>query len=388
MIKLYGHGGSENHGCEAIVRTTVNLFDESCVLFSEADNQDYYYGVDSICSVIQNTPHKISRYTANWWRARFQEKFSHEIDLAIKYEYPNFFRNLNSRDICLSIGGDTYCYTGTERLAAINKNIRKKKAKTVLWGCSVEPKLLSNEKIMDDLKSFDLITARESLSFNALKSINPNTILVSDTAFKLEKEELPLPKGWQCGAMVGINASPLILSSNSNSNVVLDSYRNLIKYILNETSYGVALIPHVVWKSNDDRTVLHTLYQEFLSSNRVVMIDDCNCMQLKGYISRCVMFIGARTHATIAAYSSMIPTLVLGYSIKSKGIAKDLFGDVGNYVIPVQNLNDNLSLVKNFCWLNENKVEIKRRLETTLPAYIERINDGKKAIENIKKRMI
>ena len=50
------------------------------------------------------------------------------------------------------------------------------------------------------------------------------------------------------------------------------------------------------------------------------------------------MFIGARTHATIAAYSSCVPTLVVGYSIKARGIAKDLFGTDEGYVLPVQAL--------------------------------------------------
>ena len=36
------------------------------------------------------------------------------------------------------------------------------------------------------------------------------------------------------------------------------------------------------------------------------------------------MFIGGRTHAVISAYSMCVPTIALGYSIKSIGIAHDL----------------------------------------------------------------
>ena len=56
------------------------------------------------------------------------------------------------------------------------------------------------------------------------------------------------------------------------------------------------------------------------------------------------MFIGARTHSTIAAYSSGVPTLVVGYSVKAKGIAKDLFGTEENYVLPVQALKEENNL--------------------------------------------
>ena len=55
-------------------------------------------------------------------------------------------------------------------------------------------------------------------------------------------------------------------------------------------------------------------------------------MELKGFIARCRFFVGARTHATIAAYSSCIPTFSVGYSIKAKGIAQDIFGTYKNYV--------------------------------------------------------
>ena len=71
-------------------------------------------------------------------------------------------------------------------------------------------------------------------------------------------------------------------------------------------------------------------------------------MELKGYIARCRFFIGARTHSTIAAYSSGVPTLVLGYSVKSKGIAKDLFGTYENYVLTVQQLKEYSELGRAF----------------------------------------
>ena len=84
------------------------------------------------------------------------------------------------------------------------------------------------------------------------------------------------------------------------------------------------------------------------------------------------MFIGARTHATIAAYSTCVPTLVVGYSVKAKGIAKDLFGTYENYVIPVQTLENKEDLINAFKWLNNNKEEIKKHLTDVMPEYIKR----------------
>ena len=74
--------------------------------------------------------------------------------------------------------------------------------------------------------------------------------------------------------------------------------------------------------------VLYKYYEEFKNTGRVILLpDNLNAIQYKGYIARMRFFIGARTHATIAAYSNCVPTMVLGYSVKSKGIAKDLFGE-------------------------------------------------------------
>ena len=88
-------------------------------------------------------------------------------------------------------------------------------------------------------------------------------------------------------------------------------------------------------------------------------------------------FIGARTHATIAAYSSGVPTLVVGYSIKAKGIAKDIFGTYENYVVPVQNLKLENDLLDNFKWIIKNEKSIKNHLNQVIYSY----NKSKKSSE-------
>ena len=143
----------------------------------------------------------------------------------------------------------------------------------------------------------------------------------------------------------------------------------------------IALIPHVVWEAVDDRKILTSFYEKYKESGRVLLVDDCNCEELKGYISKCKFFIGARTHATIAAYSSCVPTLVVGYSVKARGIAQDLFGTWENYVLPAQELKDKDELSNTFKWLQENESKIKGKLEEFIPQYQERIYNGVKALE-------
>lgn len=374
MFNLYSHGGSGNHGCEAIVRSTIKVLNENSVnVFSHNVDQDVKYGIDDICNLQKDTVSSIQRGSLKWLLSSIQSKTTGRIDLKVKYQRKLLFDNIHSGDICFSVGGDNYCYAGVEILGAVNYCLRKKHCKTVLWGCSVEPELLNNQQVINDISKFDLITARESISYQALKRINNNTYLIPDSAFALDRIDLPLPNGWKENNTIGVNASPLILSSGNNKNIVMAAYRKLIITIIENTDSTIALIPHVVWDNNDDREVLKQLYEEFKDTGRLVLVDDFNCMQLKGYIAKCRMFIGARTHATIAAYSSCVPTLVLGYSVKSRGIAKDLFGTDKNYVISVQDMKNSNLLSEGFLWLLENEKSIKAHLQSIMPDYINKV---------------
>ena len=368
MLKLYGHGGSGNHGCEAIVRSTVGILGGEIELLSQHPERDLRYGIDQVCRVTEDTDTPLKRGSLSWFLSSLETKLTGKYDRYFRYTKEKLLSRAARGDVFLSIGGDNYCYPGTEHLAAINRNLRKKGVKTVLWGCSVEPGLLENPVVAEDLGGFDLITARETISYEALKAVNPNTVLVADPAFTLERRDLPLPDGWVEGKMVGINASPLILTSGGGK-LVMEAYRNLIRRILDTTDLNVVLVPHVVWESNDDRKVLAPLHEEFRSTGRVILLDDHNCTELKGYIARCRMFIGARTHSTIAAYSQCVPTLVLGYSVKSRGIARDLFGSEEHYVIPVQGMTDPRALADGFDWLLKNENDIRVHLEKTMPGY-------------------
>ena len=366
---FYAHAGAGNHGCEAIVRTSAALLNRSVILHSIRPEQDRQYDLDEVVSAIhQDQDSSLKMYSFPWFLSRIQTKLTGQITREIYYRKQALLDKVQPGDICFSIGGDNYCYPGTEILAAENALLKQRGAKTVLWGCSVEPELTKNPAIAKDLARYDLITARETISYEALKKVNPNTVLVADPAFTLERKDLPLPEGWIEGNMIGINASPLILQSGDGK-LVMEAYKNLIGRILETTDCSVALIPHVVWENNDDRVPLKVLYNAFAETGRVVLIDDHNCMELKGYIARCRMFIGARTHATIAAYSSCVPTLVLGYSVKSRGIARDLFGTEENYVLPVQQLPDADALAQGFNRLLSTENAIRRHLEETIPEY-------------------
>lgn len=367
-VVLYSHGGSGNHGCEAITRGTYRLLkgkiDE---LYSYKKDEDIKYELNKLLEIKDHIK-KYSHFSLKRIKASLLIRLFQNEEYAEGITYDALFKNVSRGDIAISIGGDNYCYDSFGEYTLCNKYLTKKGIKTILWGCSIEPFKI-NENMKKDLINYDCIVTRESLTFDEVRKINKNTYLFPDPAFQLDKIDLPLPKYFIENNTVGINVSPLIMSCETNVGITKENYIHLIDYILKETDMNIALIPHVVWENNDDRKPLKELYDLFKDSNRICLIEDHNCMELKGYISRCRFFVGARTHATIAAYSTCVPTLVVGYSIKAKGIAKDIFDTYDNYVLPVQSLKEKDDLVKSFQWLVNHETEIKKHLDNFMPEY-------------------
>ena len=371
---LYGHNGSGNHGCEAIVRSTSKIlkkYDKSAEIFLASGNseEDIEYNLNEVVEIIDEK-NKVNKLSISYILAYVQLKLFKNDRLSEELCYKKTFNNVGKNTIALSIGGDNYCYPGYQRFIMLHRMLSKKGVKTVLWGCSVEPSKI-DEDMRDDLCKYDLIIARESLTYGALKEIGANVCLYPDPAFQLNIKKGLLPENFIENKTVGINISPMIINNENVTGITMKNYIKLIEYILRHTEFNIALIPHVIWEdNNDDRIPLGYLYNLFKNTNRICFIDDTNCEIIKWYISKCKYFIGARTHSTIAAYSTLVPTLTVGYSIKARGIAKDIFGTEKNYVIPVQNMNSTNELIDGFKFImmNENDMrEKQKRYITNIP---------------------
>lgn len=369
-IVLYMHAGSGNHGCEAIVNSLSRMLPKPALLLSNRAAEDERYSLRGLCDEIVQERHIDRNFFVHAWYYLWRRLF-HDPESFMRYRYRSV-TGKHARRLNISIGGDNYCYDNMlEFLILSNRMFHRQGAKTVLFGCSIEPALLEKREIIDDMRLYDAIVARESITYEALLRIcdRDKVFLYPDPAFLLEEKRLPLPEGWQEGNMLGLNVSPMIMEKESEPGITLENYKALIAHILDTTDLKVALIPHVVWENNDDREPLKKLYAAFQQTGRVILLEDASAPQLKGYISRCRMFIGARTHATIAAYSSCVPTLVVGYSVKAQGIAKDLFGTAQGYVLPVQSLSKKEDLIHAFAWLWENQEEQRRHLQAVMPDY-------------------
>ncbi|WP_022779600.1 polysaccharide pyruvyl transferase family protein [Butyrivibrio sp. AE3009] len=373
-IIMYMHAGSGNHGCEAIADSTLRLiyrlrkeseFPGACTAYpvilvtnSEAQDRKYYLKdlEDMGLCVIVEEKH-IDRNFINHVLYYGWRKITGDRESFQRYRFAPAFKEYKAykqegvKPLAISIGGDNYCYPEMVQDLILADNVfRKRGFETILWGCSIEPDSLKDKALLQDLMGFEKIFARESITYDALLSAGLSAdklVLRKDPAFELETQAPEkYPEGFIPGKMVGINLSPMVQERESQPGITMECYKNLIRYVLDNTDNNIALVPHVVWAGSDDRKPLGELYKAFADTGRVVMLEDAPAEELKGYIAACNFFVGARTHSTIAAYSSGVKTLVIGYSVKSRGIAKDLFGTIDGYVLPVQELSNPQALVE------------------------------------------
>lgn len=385
-LNFYANGDAANHGCEAISRSLTKIFNDdgfNISFFSKNINSDIKYGLGNLATFlpIRNSDRKSWIGYLNYWL--IQHIKASDLNY-YRLIYSDFIKNVSPGQLYISIGGDNYSYGKSDWLAYLNENITKRGGKTVLLGCSIYDHIQDNA-LISDLSRYHTIISRESITYDALKKadINSKLFLIPDPAFQLDTKLLPLPAGWAEGNTVGINISPMVMGLECCAGMALRNYERLIEHILNDTDMTVALIPHVVWWDNDDRKPLERIYERFKERGRVVMIKDCGAEELKGYIARCRFMVAARTHASIAAYSSMVPTLVVGYSVKARGIAKDLFGSHESYVTSVQSFSKEDDLTRAFIWIQEHEKSIRDRLGFVIPKYSEKVLSMKSILKQI-----
>ena len=254
-------------------------------------------------------------------------------------------------------------------------NLRKP---VVLWGASVGP----FEKvpafvpvIRKHLADMSLIAVRESVSDNYLnETLGLNNIIrMADPAFTLIPEPVstiafwPVEKG---NGVLGLNISPVIERYRHSDYDLRTEIVEFIRVTVKNYDMSVLLIPHVVPLNGDSKNNDADYMRPVLDSlsdlgSRVRMMDSAlNAAQIKQVISQCRFFIGARTHATIAALSSIVPTVSIAYSTKAKGINQDLFGHQDAVIESVE--VSQTSLLAGLEWLHTHEQELCEQLTLRL----------------------
>lgn len=383
-VFLIGHTGSINRGCEAIVRSTVKLLNYNNVteiyLISYDETYDRRLGVDKICYYLSYR--SFSRYSPSrmLWGC-IKKIFNNSVPIE-KARLKPLLDIIEKDDIVMTIGGDTFCYGKPYYLYAQHELIKSKGAKTILWSCSIEDELIDDDMVRD-FNLYDYIMPRESLSYDTLvkHGISKDKLIkMSDSAFNLDVKEVERYKN--LNNVVGINISPIVVKNSEAYKSVI----NLINYITEKTNMKILLIPHVYDINVQDDYIHKKIKAEFPENNNIDIVSDFySCEEIKYIISQCRFFVGARTHATIAAYSTEVPTLVLGYSVKSRGIASDLFGTYDGYAIMYDSIKNENELTNAFINIVKNEKEIRNILANDMPKYKETGFEAAKKVKNMLK---
>ncbi len=296
-------------------------------------------------------------------------------DLKFYLEHYELLNAIRKQDLFIEMGADNYDveYGGYEFLLRLHQWLKEHtNVKMLLYDCSLNLNSITPE-FLEEINRFDGITIRESESMENLSHQyqGDKIQLIPDPAFVMEPVCVSLPHIMNSIDCVGINLSDLIMRKvyGVSSDLIYANYYAVIDYILSETRMGVVLLPHVM--KGQDLTALRKIKTHYASNDRVILVEneELSAPQLKYIISKFRFLLTARTHASIAAYSTYVPTLVLGYSVKSRGIAKELFGTHERYVIAVSDMHIENDLLQGFSWLMNNEENIKKQLRSKIPLY-------------------
>ena len=371
------HLDGGNRGCEAIARGSAILLDEpasNLIGYCRDIELDTRLGLAEKLTLV---PCRRESWLIDRLLALASKAIPTDVTLAKRqlYPYRSFLRMITKDDTVLFTGGDMLCYDNYD-IIFTNNWLHERGVRTILWGCSMGPENQTKRKL-ETLFNFSLIYTRESLTYDYFQSMGlKNLCLIPDPAFVLQPQPFELPSYFEKNDLVGLNISKYVTGGMTMNSRFGKELINLIGHILKETTFHILLVPHVTWnvggENQDDRQMAQIIRKHFGNPERlrILDIDNLNYCQIRHAISKCRMFIGARTHAVISAYSECVPAIALGYSIKSRGIAKDLGLDE-KMVVNSKDFSEG-AVLRSFSYLMKNEDSIRKHLQDTIPEYKQR----------------
>jgi polysaccharide pyruvyl transferase WcaK-like protein len=349
---LTGQTNFGNRGCEALVRSIVDLTkqkyqDASFFCPSNAPHLDKLQWLQASQQNVTLADAPEFPQSLRWWARGCRVLPALESFARPNFgRYENCLEDMRSADASIVTGGDIlgleYGVPSLYHWANFAEKGIDMGVPTILWGASVGPftaKPAIEREMVKHLKRYAAITVRESASYEYLQSLGIKDVQqVADPAFTMTPEAFDVTEltfGNNTNVL-GLNVSPLVRGYRKDdaSRKQLDQdVIDFIKDIITKTDMSVLLVPHVDpldgSSVNSDSAYMQGLLAQLPQHQDRVKIAPrtLNAAQLKYLISKCRFFIGARTHATIGAFSTGVPTISIAYSVKAKGINKDLFGD-------------------------------------------------------------
>jgi polysaccharide pyruvyl transferase WcaK-like protein len=192
------------------------------------------------------------------------------------------------------------------------------------------------QKAIQTINRCNTVLARDKQSYDFLKenTQQKNIDEIIDVAFYMPYQKKEFPNKY---VHVGLNVSALLwhggYTQDNQFGLVVDYPKlvhSMIDFFLSIPNVMIHIVPHVVstnYEVENDYAVSYHLVEEYANSNLILSPLFLTPVLAKNYIAGLDFFIGARMHATIAAFSTGVPVVPMAYSRKFNG----LFIDTLNY---------------------------------------------------------
>jgi colanic acid/amylovoran biosynthesis protein len=400
-IYLTGQNNFGNRGCEALVRSTIDVVreqipDATFIVPSLNIGLDSGQWPDASAYGVRFVPNgRIPSRFIQWNRV------CSRLPMLTRFGWPGLRGSdelppgFCEADAVLSIGGDNYSLdydlASLAYFVAVADAGLARGIPVFLWGASAGPfnAIPGVERHMaEHLRRLTRVTIREAHSVAYLSRIGvaENLVGVVDTAFAMRPEAVDTAPFWPTASregVLGLNVSPLVAAVRARAGKQSDFIGEVAAFIrqcVEDHGFSVLLIPHVApldgSARNNDEVFLGEIAKRCGDHGGKVSVvpSGMNAVQLKHIIGQCRLFIGARTHATIAALSMNVPTLSIAYSVKALGINNDLFGHQ-RYVLDTRDL-DAASLGSGLSTLLAEEEDARQLLAVRLPEWRQRARIG------------
>lgn len=312
---LLGYGASGDHGSEERVRGICRVLPGKPEVYSHALEEDWHYGLAELAGLRRHLPGEPRR-------------------------------QIGPEDICLlaSPGGGEGLRRGTCG---------------VLWGWM--PGETPSRRAAGQLGRLNAVLVSVPDAVDALRraGVEKNVRLAPDPAFLVERRIRALNGAFR-RETVGLCLSPAVCSFQRAEGLLYRSYCHLIRWILDNTPWQIALIPYCVRPGRDDRLLHRVLARQFVETGRILCRADGDCRELRGDISLCRCCVG--TAGTLAGWSCGVPGLCIGASVRARGMARVLFGTAQETVVSVRSLRREEELTERFCGFLRQEDVLRRRL--------------------------
>lgn len=317
--------GNTNLGCVALTYSLVKLLNDI-----DSNNQIVVFDWRSSEQVVKEMCEELKINSDNIESSRLSKVNSKHI-----FKKLSFFSKLKKCDviICLTEGDSFTDIYGNDRFYTWSKildHCGSKKIPVIFgpqtYGPFNDPK---NKKHVERLlgNSYEIITRDKKSQKFIYELIGRKAKLTTDLAFSLPYVDAT-EKNAEDKTRVGINISGLLWfekgeMTKKGFELGVD-YRRLIyqiiEKILENEQHEIYLIPHVMFSDERSHNEIIMKYPEIKEAPHFK-----SPIEAKSFISTMDVFLGSRMHATIASYSSGVPTIPLSYSRKFEG----LFGSLG-----------------------------------------------------------